>query len=282
MEDYTALEQKIRTYSHSADNKTLTREEEGEIFGYLREMQKEMLNEVVSFDGNILREALGKYARVEEYFSREQIDDWNQGNKTLSYVRKKLYKQYLQKEKRLKCKETPKIQHNFMEWYRRNLSRECFVDICSLYLKSLENTSNLNGEKKEKQEHFQDGASKVDEVYSAILNLNQGLVKVKYQELFPIISIGLSDGVAEEEILQGGNMGLATAIDKFDHLRGNKFSTYAVWWVRNGIERVLLSSSQAFKELHNYHNRNHFEGEEMQLSPEQLEEYRALKSFLFT
>ncbi len=282
MVSYATLEQKIRTYTHSTDNNTLTREEETEIFGYLRGLQKEMLQEVFSFDGNILREALGKYARVEEYFSKEQIDDWDHRNKTMSYVRKPLYQQYLKKESRLKRRETQKKQQNFIEWYRQNLSLECFVDICGLYLSRLEEAPDLNGEKKEKQERFQEGASRIDEVYSTIINLNKGLVKAKYSELFPIISIGLSDGVAEEEILQGGNMGLVTAIDKFDHLRGNKFSTYATWWVHNGIERILLNSSLAFRELHNFQNRTSPEGEDGELSPEQLEESRALNAFLYT
>ncbi|MBI4980844.1 sigma-70 family RNA polymerase sigma factor [Candidatus Woesearchaeota archaeon] len=281
MEDYTALEHKLRTYTHSTDNKILTREEEREIFEYLRGLQKEMLGEVVSFDGTILREALGRYARVEEYFSREQIGDWDYWNKNVGSVRKPLYQQYLKKEKRLKGKETLRAQHKFVEWYRQNLSRECFAEICSLYLVGLEKAPNFNGEKKEKQERFRRSASKVDEVYSTILLFNQGLVKATYHELFPMVRICLSDGIAEEEVLQGGNMGLVTAIDKFDHLRGNKFSTYARWWVLSGIKRVLLNSFESFKALSNYY-RNHREGEEKQLSPEQLEEFRALNAFLHT
>lgn len=282
MENQTALEHKIRTYARSTDGRILTRDEEGEIFGYLREMQKEMLREVVSFDKNILREALGKYARVEEYFSREQIADWDHQNKTLGYVRKSLYHQYLRKERKLKSKETSKSQHRFVEWYRQNLSRECFVDICKLYLERLETAPNLNGGKKEKQEHFQDDASKVDEVYSVMIHLNQGLVKAVYKDLSSIVHICIADGIAEEEILQGGNMGLVTVIDKFDHLRGYKFSTYARWWIRNGIERVLLNSSESFRALSNFNKRSYREGEEKQLLPEQLEEFRALNAFLHT
>ncbi len=282
MEDYATLEHKIRTYSHSTDNKTLTREEETEIFGYLRGLQKEMLQEVASLDGNILREALGKYARVEEYFSKEQIDSWDHYNEILGYVRKPRYQQYLMKERKLKCKETKRAQYKLIEWYRQDLSRECFVEICNLYLDRLKKSPFTNGELKEKQAQFKDGTSKIDGIYSALIHLNHGLVRVMYRQLSPIIRLCISDGVDEAEIVQGGNMGLVTAIDQFDPLRGNKFATYAAWWVRSGIKCVLLNSSESFRALSNYHRRNRREGEERQLSPEQLEEFRALSAFLHT
>lgn len=42
-----------------------------------------------------------------------------------------------------------------------------------------------------------------------------------------------------EDLFQEGVLGLIRAVDKFDHRLGNKFSTYAVWWVRQGIMTAL-------------------------------------------
>ncbi|PMH25538.1 hypothetical protein BCU71_24550 [Vibrio lentus] len=52
------------------------------------------------------------------------------------------------------------------------------------------------------------------------------------------VSLNLLDLISE------GNIGLMKAIDRFDHTSGNRFSTYAIWWIKESIESALLNVSR--------------------------------------
>lgn len=103
-----------------------------------------------------------------------------------------------------------------------------------------------------------------EETLNSIADLKHTLARIKQGQLDAeiaktqlvesnlrlVVSIAkkyLNRGLEFLDLVQEGNTGLMTAVDKFDYRRGYKFSTYATWWIRQAITRAIANQARTIR-----------------------------------
>ncbi|MDC4203409.1 MAG: sigma-70 family RNA polymerase sigma factor [Candidatus Manganitrophus sp.] len=77
-----------------------------------------------------------------------------------------------------------------------------------------------------------------------------------------VVSIGkryMNRGLPFSDIIEEGNIGLIKAVEKYNHRKGFRFSTYASWWIRQSIERAIINQSKLIRlPVHVVERVNHY------------------------
>lgn len=81
---------------------------------------------------------------------------------------------------------------------------------------------------------------KADELRSRFIKANLRLV-------INIAKRHLGKGLQLTDLVQEGNLGLIRAVEKFDHTKGFKFSTYGAWWIHQAVTRALAEKTRTIK-----------------------------------
>jgi len=75
----------------------------------------------------------------------------------------------------------------------------------------------------------------------------QHLIKANTRLVVSIAKKYRGHGLPFPDLIQAGNLGLIKAVDKFDYRRGNKFGTFATWWIRQSVVRTLNQQGRTIR-----------------------------------
>ncbi|WP_435156007.1 sigma-70 family RNA polymerase sigma factor [Amycolatopsis sacchari] len=94
----------------------------------------------------------------------------------------------------------------------------------------------LTFDRRDLERVVRDGARAKDHMITANLRLVVAAARKRRERSMPLL-----------DLVQEGNLGLIRAVEKFDYAKGYKFSTYAMWWIRQAMQRGIAFGSRAIR-----------------------------------
>ncbi len=118
------------------------------------------------------------------------------------------------------------------------LSADPSLDSLRLYLRSIGRVPLLNAEEE---------VALAKRIERGDIAAKQHMVEANLRLVVSIAKGYVGRGLTFLDLIQEGSLGLIRAVEKFDHRRGYKFSTYATWWIRQAVSRALADKARTIR-----------------------------------
>src|SRR5262249_52963910 len=119
-----------------------------------------------------------------------------------------------------------------------DLAAEPSVDCLRLYLGSIGRVPLLTAEQE---------VALAKRIERGDIAAKEHMVEANLRLVVSIAKSYVGRGLAFLDLIQEGSLGLIRAVEKFDHRRGHKFSTYATWWIRQAVTRSLADKGRTIR-----------------------------------
>lgn len=85
------------------------------------------------------------------------------------------------------------------------------------------------------------------EIYLLAEDAKDHLTQANLRLVVAVAKKFMGRGIQFQDLVQEGNVGLLRAVEKFDHVKGFKFSTYATWWIRQAVSRAIADQARTIR-----------------------------------